>query len=747
MYNNPRTFKILLVGDSKVEKSNLLSRYTENSFRECAYIPTTNIDCKNKIISLWRGKAKLQMTDTPGDKKKRTGTKDYFKRHHAIIIVYDCTNRESFNSVNYWLDQASKSNINNALTILVGNKTDLDSEVSYQEASRFAKSNNLTFFETSCKDNEGINEVFYYIAEELLNQLGYENSEEEDIETISSKSEDLIVQGAIEKSFDDSEWVRKVKVIILGGPQSGKSSIWNRIMENGFNSAYRPTIGVEFAIKTYLYKEEKLNVEFWDTAGKDKYRPFIKSYITSASVAILVYDCMNKKSFFGLKKSIKDFKDIDEADIKIIIIGNKSDKGYKIISTAHVKALADYLGAKYFEISCKNEFSSTEIITELLSQANEKRTFEKSTYSRIQKFIKLTKKEKFDEKCSIFKDIKNLSPLEKISTITECQKYNPKKIQKLKALFNSFIEVGESVYAKVKDFLNERKSVYSEVKDFIKLIWRKELLKKKTVDHKLSQKSKGKFYDNSREAIVEFKVSEGEEYKRDRALKYENTEEISLNQRVQENKRGQALKYKQLIENTEKEIDNIIQVANKQPVQKDILVILKKQCDHLFKIFVAGDSKTGKTSLIDRYTNNSFSESFRTTIGLSFKIKTIELQNLIIRLQMWDFSGSEKLKTMTGTCYKGADGVILVFDCTNKDSFDNLDNWRRLMEMRSERGASVILVGTKTDLDSKRVVSSEQAWEYAEINHLKYFEISSKNNQGITEMFETLTRDILRDKY
>ena len=222
----------------------------------------------------------------------------------------------------------SKPDIDNAPIILVGNKTDLESEVSVKEASRFAESNSLMFFETSCKNNEGIEEVSEYIENTLSSEFRdekrwefwAENSEDENSEDEDTRMlnyEGGIVQEAIETSFDANNEFKNIKVIILGDSQSGKSSIWNRIMRNEFTDNYRLTIGVKIACKTYLYKGEKRNVEFWDITGKDKYRAFIKSYYSSTSVAILVYDCMNKNSFFKLKSSIKELEDIAESKIKI----------------------------------------------------------------------------------------------------------------------------------------------------------------------------------------------------------------------------------------------------------------------------------------------------------------------------------------------------------------------------------------------------------------------------------------------
>ena len=121
--------------------------------------------------------------------------------------------------------------------------------------------------------------------------------------------------------------------------------------------------------------------------------------------------------------------------------------------------------------------------------------------------------------------------------------------------------------------------------------------------------------------------------------------------------------------------------------------------DYLFKLLIIGDSAVGKTSLLLRYTDEAYSEHYISTIGVDFKIKTMELDGKTVKLQIWDTAGQERFKTITPTYYKGADGIIVVFDLTNQKSYDNVKKWLEEIEQyTSGKKVNKLLVGSKCDL-------------------------------------------------
>ncbi|XP_073066598.1 ras-related protein RAB1BV-like isoform X2 [Primulina eburnea] len=126
--------------------------------------------------------------------------------------------------------------------------------------------------------------------------------------------------------------------------------------------------------------------------------------------------------------------------------------------------------------------------------------------------------------------------------------------------------------------------------------------------------------------------------------------------------------------------------------------------DYLIKLLLIGDSGVGKSCLLLRFSDGSFTTSFITTIGIDFKIRTIELDGKRIKLQIWDTAGQERFRTITTAYYRGAMGILLVYDVTDESSFNNIRNWIRNIEQHASDNVNKILVGNKADMDeSKRV--------------------------------------------
>ncbi|XP_022869515.1 ras-related protein RAB1BV-like isoform X4 [Olea europaea var. sylvestris] len=129
--------------------------------------------------------------------------------------------------------------------------------------------------------------------------------------------------------------------------------------------------------------------------------------------------------------------------------------------------------------------------------------------------------------------------------------------------------------------------------------------------------------------------------------------------------------------------------------------------DYLIKLLLIGDSGVGKSCLLLRFSDGSFTTSFITTIGIDFKIRTIELDGKRIKLQIWDTAGQERFRTITTAYYRGAMGILLVYDVTDESSFNNIRNWIRNIEQHASDNVNKILVGNKADMDeSKRMVST-----------------------------------------
>lgn len=162
--------------------------------------------------------------------------------------------------------------------------------------------------------------------------------------------------------------------------------------------------------------------------------------------------------------------------------------------------------------------------------------------------------------------------------------------------------------------------------------------------------------------------------------------------------------------------------------------------DYLFKLLLIGDSGVGKSSILIRFTDDSYSEAFISTIGVDFKIKSIELDGKHIKLQLWDTAGQERFRTITSSYYRGAHGIIIVFDLTDLESFENIQQWLLEINKYSYKNICKILVGNKSDLINKRIVNEGKS--YADSLNIPYIETSAKNADNIDSLFYGISKQI-----
>lgn len=126
--------------------------------------------------------------------------------------------------------------------------------------------------------------------------------------------------------------------------------------------------------------------------------------------------------------------------------------------------------------------------------------------------------------------------------------------------------------------------------------------------------------------------------------------------------------------------------------------------DYLFKLLLIGDSGVGKSCLLLRFADDTYTESYISTIGVDFKIRTIDLDGKTIKLQIWDTAGQERFRTITSSYYRGAHGIIVVYDCTDQETFNNVKQWLEEIDRYACDNVNKLLVGNKCDLHTKKVV-------------------------------------------
>ena len=164
--------------------------------------------------------------------------------------------------------------------------------------------------------------------------------------------------------------------------------------------------------------------------------------------------------------------------------------------------------------------------------------------------------------------------------------------------------------------------------------------------------------------------------------------------------------------------------------------------DYLFILVLIGDSGVGKSCLLLRFADDKWTDSYISTIGVDFKIRTIELDGKTIKLQIWDTAGQERFRTISSTYYRGAHGIIVVYDTTEMESFNNVKQWLHEIDRYACANVKKLLVGNKCDLASKRAVPTEQAAEFAESLGVEYLETSAKSALNVEKAFTTMASEI-----
>ena len=168
--------------------------------------------------------------------------------------------------------------------------------------------------------------------------------------------------------------------------------------------------------------------------------------------------------------------------------------------------------------------------------------------------------------------------------------------------------------------------------------------------------------------------------------------------------------------------------------------------DKTCQILIIGDSLVGKTCLIQRYANGIFKEDYITTVGLDFHTKQEMINNLTVSIKLWDTAGQERFKALTASFFRNADGVVLAYDVTNSESFDNLKFWINSIKtnlFEKNIFIPIIIIGNKIDLEDMRDISKDIANKFAKENNFKYFETSAKTGEGVDEAFRDLVNQIL----
>jgi len=172
----------------------------------------------------------------------------------------------------------------------------------------------------------------------------------------------------------------------------------------------------------------------------------------------------------------------------------------------------------------------------------------------------------------------------------------------------------------------------------------------------------------------------------------------------------------------------------------------KRDYDYLFKLVLIGDSGVGKSCLLLRFADDAFTDSYISTIGVDFRFRTVTIDSKIVKLQIWDTAGQERFRTITSAYYRGADGIIMVYDVTSSESFDHVEEWLSEVDRYANENTCKLLVGNKADLVDKREVTEEVAQRFADKLNISFLETSAKTATNVEAAFLTMAKELIKIK-
>ncbi|KAH0795334.1 small GTP-binding protein [Histomonas meleagridis] len=164
------------------------------------------------------------------------------------------------------------------------------------------------------------------------------------------------------------------------------------------------------------------------------------------------------------------------------------------------------------------------------------------------------------------------------------------------------------------------------------------------------------------------------------------------------------------------------------------------------RVVFIGDASVGKTSILNNLFDIRFDEYEPSTVGANYQLFTNDIKNTHVEIQIWDTAGQERYRTLGPIYYRNSIGALVVFDLTSRNSFTNLPSWIQEFTQIADQDAVIYIAGNKSDLKDERMISTNEAQAWAESNGYRYFETSARTGEGIHEMFDALSKEIIQKK-
>eukprot|EP01006_Ploeotia_vitrea_P032429 TRINITY_DN64635_c2_g1_i1.p1 TRINITY_DN64635_c2_g1~~TRINITY_DN64635_c2_g1_i1.p1 ORF type:complete len:205 (+),score=80.25 TRINITY_DN64635_c2_g1_i1:90-704(+) len=171
-----------------------------------------------------------------------------------------------------------------------------------------------------------------------------------------------------------------------------------------------------------------------------------------------------------------------------------------------------------------------------------------------------------------------------------------------------------------------------------------------------------------------------------------------------------------------------------------------KNYDYLFKMVLIGDSGVGKSCLLLRFADQTYTESFISTIGVDFRFRTVAIDGKTVKLQIWDTAGQERFRTITSAYYRGSDAILLVYSCAAHESFDHVEEWLGEVDRYANENTKKLLLGNKADLVDEKQVSTEEAQQLADKLGIPFLETSAKTATNVEAAFLTMAKELIKQR-
>lgn len=556
----------------------------------------------------------------------------------------------------------------------------------------------------------------------------------------------------------------KRKLVIVGDSEVGKSAILQRLTNDKFEESYLSTIGVDFLIHRILVGEHELKLQLWDTAGQERFRSIVNHYYTGANAIVIVFDVTSQQSFKNAGYWYDEIGRYSDSGVEIFLVGNKADlRSSRQVPVAEAEEFARQRNMLYLELSARtgeNVNESFQRISKMLMEKAE------NTRAPVEQAAESTSAEEDEQEAEaspdaevpsgpmneilrlkvvvmgdsgvgksnfIFRLTDNAFVPDSVATIgvdfsvcsvrvghhdeVKLQLWDIAGQERYRALSSAYFRgcdvcvfvfdlTSADSFVNLQKWQNELRDAVGDAKPKLFLVGNKaDLHESRSVEAdrvQLFAQLSGMTY---------FEVSAKD-----------NTAIDTVRQSIAKCAVPTALPA--AAEHVSREVN----AAEAAPAESSHRVTKStKQVDTVshVKAVIVGDSSVGKSDILLRFADNEFNEQSTPTIGVDFRIRSVALEDREIKLQIWDTAGQERFRTITNAYYRGADVILLVFDATFVDSFNNVQNWLSEVRQSTGDGTPAFLIANKIDLNDSRRVDPELARKFAERHNMAYFEVEN----------------------